>query len=100
MEDIRNKRVSVLLFRNMVQPRLIGNSFVTSSKHVHTPWGKALHVSLKGDDVPRPMQEALLTALELIRFEVLTNKTFSKTYTRPLGNGKKIINARIYLRLS
>ncbi|CEG64051.1 hypothetical protein RMATCC62417_01095 [Rhizopus microsporus] len=71
---------------NVLWKTLEIRDFVTSSKHVHTPWGKALHVSLKGDDVPRPMQEALLTALELIRFEVLTNKTFSKTYTRPLGN--------------
>lgn len=63
-------------------------SFITSSKHLLTPWGKALNTAFKGDQVSRSMQEALLTALELIRFEVLSNKTYSKTYTKPLGNGK------------
>lgn len=64
-------------------------SFVTSSKHVFTPWGKALYTTLKGEPVSLAMQEALLTALELTRFEVLNNRNYSKTYSRSLGNGKK-----------
>ncbi|KAI8979044.1 temperature dependent protein affecting M2 dsRNA replication [Mycotypha africana] len=63
--------------------------FVTSLKHVPTPWGKALASGLNRDtDTPTGthVQEALLTALELIRFEVLTNREFSKTYSRPLGD--------------
>lgn len=37
-------------------------------------------------------QQALLSALELIRFEVLTDKPYSKTYARIAGDGNvKII---------
>ncbi|KAG1062920.1 hypothetical protein G6F42_027308 [Rhizopus arrhizus] len=34
----------------------------------------------------RDQREAFLTALELVRFQVLTNKEYSKTYSHPLGD--------------
>jgi hypothetical protein len=61
---------------------------LTSSKHIYTPWGQALSVALKSKSALLSTQEALLTALELVRFEVLTDKEYSKTYSHPLGDGK------------
>lgn len=61
---------------------------------MYTPWGRALGIALStmsdGKDQAPPMatQEAYLTALELIRFEVLTNKPYSKSYSKIAGNGK------------
>ncbi|KAF7727596.1 hypothetical protein EC973_007357 [Apophysomyces ossiformis] len=64
-------------------------SFLTSSKHIYTPWGRALAVALGTMKSPSlDIQEALLTAFELIRFEVLTDKPYSKTYSSIPGNGK------------
>ena len=65
---------------------------MTSSKHIHTPWGEALTVALAtaGGKNRKPSfhtQEALLSAVELIRFEVLTDKPYTKTYSRIAGNG-------------
>ncbi|CAO3685598.1 unnamed protein product [Rhizopus stolonifer] len=74
---------------NVLWKTLEIRDFVTSSKHVFTPWGKALYTTLKGEPVSLAMQEALLTALELTRFEVLNNKNYSKTYSRSLGNERK-----------
>lgn len=58
---------------------------MTSSKHIYTPWGKALSLALKSNST-LATQEAFLTALELVRFEVLTDKEYSKTYSHPLGD--------------
>lgn len=41
---------------------------------------------------PFHTQEALLTALELIRFEVLTDKPYDKTYSRIAGDGKSTMH--------
>ncbi|KAG2214324.1 hypothetical protein INT47_000880 [Mucor saturninus] len=67
---------------NVLWKTLEIRDFLTSSKHIYTPWGQALFTGLKSSKT----QEALLTALELIRFEVLTNKEYSKTYSHPLGD--------------
>ena len=74
-------------------------SLLTSSKHIHTPWGEALTVALatagdKNKNPPFHTQEALLSAVELIRFEVLTDKPYTKTYSRIAGNG---INFVVFL---
>lgn len=71
---------------NVLWKTLEIRDFLTSSKHIHTPWGQALSTALE-NTLDAPMQEAMLTALELIRFEVLTNKEYSKTYSHPLGDG-------------
>jgi hypothetical protein len=76
---------------NVLWKTLEIRDFLTSSKHIYTPWGQALATALKS--LPNTAsstttQEALLTALELIRFEVLTNKDYSRTYSQPLGDGK------------
>lgn len=70
---------------NVLWKTLEIRDFLTSSKHIHTPWGQALSTALE-NTLDAPMQEAMLTALELIRFEVLTNKEYSKTYSHPLGD--------------
>lgn len=79
-------------------------SFLTSSKHIHTPWGHALQVALTttasrdADNKNKPSfhtQEALLTAMELIRFEVLTNKPYTKSYSRIAGDGKLFLSCCI-----
>jgi hypothetical protein len=64
--------------------------FLTSSKHIYTPWGQALSAALKFSTaaITPSTQEALLTAFELVRFEVLTNQEYSKTYSHTLGDGK------------
>ncbi|KAG1559523.1 hypothetical protein G6F46_002736 [Rhizopus delemar] len=87
------------IIANVLWKTLEIRDFITSSKHLLTPWGKALNTAFKGDQVPRPMQEALLTALELIRFEVLSNKTYSKTYTKPLGNESEQKNIILLSRI-
>lgn len=55
-------------------PRLF--SFVTS-KHIHTHWGTAFTAAATDDN-----QDALLTAFELIRFDILTSNEYSKTYEK------------------
>ncbi|CAO3688983.1 unnamed protein product [Umbelopsis ramanniana] len=50
--------------------------FVTS-KHIHTHWGTAFTAAATDDN-----QEALLTAFELIRFDILTSNEYSKTYEK------------------
>lgn len=72
---------------NVLWKTLEIRDFLTSSKHIYTPWGQALATALS-TDMDTSTQEGLLTALELIRFEVLTNKEYSKTYSHPLGDGK------------
>jgi ABC-type enterochelin transport system ATPase subunit len=63
-------------------------SFLTSSKHVYTTWGRALAKSLSTLTKPtRSEQEAYLTAFELIRFGVLTAHPYSKTYEKHRGEG-------------
>ncbi|KAI8071294.1 hypothetical protein BC940DRAFT_166353 [Gongronella butleri] len=63
--------------------------FLTSSKHIHTVWGRALSIAVAHQAQPSlAAQEAYLTAFELIRFGVLTGSPFSKTYTRPLPDAK------------
>jgi hypothetical protein len=70
---------------NVLWKTLEIRDFLSCSKHIYTPWGQALSTALKST-ITQP--ESLLTALELIRFEVLTNKEYSKTYSQPLGDGK------------
>lgn len=72
---------------NVLWKTLEIRDFLTSSKHIYTPWGQALSAALEKNKLDSSMQEAILTALELIRFEVLTNKEYSKTYSHPLGDG-------------
>lgn len=78
-------------------------SFLTSSKHIHTPWGHALQVALTttaSSNKNKPSfhtQEALLTAMELIRFEVLTNKPYTKSYSRIAGDGKLFLSLCIHI---
>lgn len=80
---------------NVLWKTLEIRDFLTSSKHIHTPWGHALQVALTttasrdADNKNKPSfhtQEALLTAMELIRFEVLTNKPYTKSYSRIAGD--------------
>ncbi|CAO3618472.1 unnamed protein product [Mucor hiemalis] len=71
---------------NVLWKTLEIRDFLTSSKHIYTPWGQALSAALEKNKLDSSMQEAILTALELIRFEVLTNKEYSKTYSHPLGD--------------
>ncbi|KAI9315270.1 temperature dependent protein affecting M2 dsRNA replication [Dichotomocladium elegans] len=79
-------------------------SFLTSSKHIHTPWGRALSVALEhlsSSDAKEPsfhIQEALLSALELIRFEVLIDKPYSKSYSRIAGNDDDQRHIRLVIR--
>jgi hypothetical protein len=51
-------------------------SIVDANKHTQTVWGKAFALTKQTSH-----QEAMLTALELIRFNVLTNKNYSKVYS-------------------
>lgn len=44
-------------------------------------------------------QEALLTALELIRFEVLTDKPYDKTYSRIAGDGNVTLVCTYMIRI-
>lgn len=99
-ESTANKTISqndhTLIEKNEIVANVLWKTleirdFLTSSKHIYTPWGQALFTGLKSSKT----QEALLTALELIRFEVLTNNEYSKTYSNPLGDGKGI--RRFYL---
>ncbi|CDH60807.1 xpg i-region protein [Lichtheimia corymbifera JMRC:FSU:9682] len=76
---------------NVLWKTLEIRDFLTSSKHIHTPWGHALQVALNttASNKNKPSfhtQEALLTAMELIRFEVLTNKPYTKSYSRIAGD--------------
>lgn len=80
---------------NVLWKTLEIRDFLTCSKHIYTPWGQALAVGLSASNTH---PEAMLTALELIRFEVLTNKEYSKTYSHPLGDGKLLIGS-IIIRL-
>lgn len=74
---------------NVLWKTLEIRDFLTSSKHIYTPWGQAFATALNTlPNSTQTTQEALLTALELIRFEVLTNNEYSKTYSHPLGDGK------------
>ncbi|KAI9262056.1 temperature dependent protein affecting M2 dsRNA replication-domain-containing protein [Sporodiniella umbellata] len=91
--ETKNEIVSNVLWKTLEI-----RDFVTSSRHVFTPWGRALNEALKGDSVSLTTQEALLTALELTRFEVLTNKAYSKTYTRSAGNESEQKNITILSR--
>jgi hypothetical protein len=61
-------------------------SFVTS-KHIHTHWGTAFTAAATDDN-----QEALLTAFELIRFDILTSNEYSKTYEKG-PKGKAVISS-------
>ncbi|KAL7309521.1 hypothetical protein PS15m_010389 [Mucor circinelloides] len=70
---------------NVLWKTLEIRDFLTSSKHIYTPWGQALSLALKSNS-NLSTQEAFLTALELVRFQVLTNKEYSKTYSHPLGD--------------
>ncbi|KAG2236720.1 hypothetical protein INT48_000718 [Thamnidium elegans] len=69
---------------NVLWKTLEIRDFLSCSKHIYTPWGQALSTAFKSTTITQP--ESLLTALELIRFEVLTNKEYSKTYSQPLGD--------------
>lgn len=74
---------------NVLWKTLEIRDFLSCSKHIYTPWGQALSTALKSSSAITQQPESLLTALELIRFEVLTNKEYSKTYSQPLGDGKQ-----------
>ncbi|CAO3674388.1 unnamed protein product [Umbelopsis vinacea] len=68
--------VIAVVFSKMLEIR----DFLTS-KHIHTHWGTAFTAAADDNN-----QEALLTAFELIRFDILTSKELSKTYdNRPQG---------------
>ncbi|RCH91950.1 hypothetical protein CU098_001354, partial [Rhizopus stolonifer] len=75
---------------NVLWKTLEIRDFLTSSKHIYTPWGQALAGTLASNPTMLlSTQEALLTALELIRFEVLTDREYSKTYSHPLGDANQ-----------
>ncbi|KAI7872052.1 temperature dependent protein affecting M2 dsRNA replication-domain-containing protein [Spinellus fusiger] len=74
-----------------------------SSRHAPTVWGSALSAGLsaitKGNEpVSSEVQEALLTALDLIRSDVLTNKPFSKNYSSIGGDEKEQLHIRLITR--
>ncbi|CAO3649485.1 unnamed protein product [Cunninghamella echinulata] len=73
------------IIANVLWKLLEIRDFLTSSKHVYTTWGSALGKSLSTYTNPsQDIQEAYLTAYELIRFGVLHAKPYSKTYSRPV----------------
>ncbi|KAG0166946.1 hypothetical protein DFQ30_006536, partial [Apophysomyces sp. BC1015] len=83
------------IIANVLWKTLEIRDFLTSSKHIYTPWGRALAVALTTVKKPSlDIQEALLTAFELIRFEVLTDKAYSKTYSCIAGNGVMHLGAK------
>ncbi|OAD78751.1 hypothetical protein PHYBLDRAFT_157638 [Phycomyces blakesleeanus NRRL 1555(-)] len=89
---------------NVLWKTLEIRDFLTSSKHIHTPWGRALSVALTnisktmGVQPTMSTQEAFLTAFELIRFDVLTNKPYSKTYSTIAGDEKEQCHIRLISR--
>ncbi|KAI9021617.1 temperature dependent protein affecting M2 dsRNA replication-domain-containing protein [Phycomyces nitens] len=87
---------------NVLWKTLEIRDFLTS-KHIHTPWGRALSVALNtskkmGTHPTMSTQEAFLTAFELIRFDVLTNKPYSKTYSTIAGDEKTQSHIRLISR--
>ncbi|CAO3607556.1 unnamed protein product [Cunninghamella blakesleeana] len=73
------------IIANVLWKLLEIRDFLTSSKHVYTTWGSAISKSLSTFTNPsQSIQEAYLTAYELIRFGVLHAKPYSKTYSKPV----------------
>ncbi|KAI9243738.1 temperature dependent protein affecting M2 dsRNA replication [Phascolomyces articulosus] len=88
---------------NVLWKTLEIRDLLTSSKHIHTPWGEALTVALatasgKNNKPSFHTQEALLSAVELIRFEVLTDKPYTKSYSRIAGNENEQKHIRLITR--
>jgi hypothetical protein len=87
VSDTKNTSPSIIEFICFVFPSV---SFLTSSKHVYTTWGRALSISLSTLNKPTDSeQEAFLIAFELIRFGILTANPYSKTYGKAMDDGKR-----------
>ncbi|KAI8887864.1 hypothetical protein K501DRAFT_174508 [Backusella circina FSU 941] len=67
---------------------------VDATKHTQTVWGRAFALTKQVAH-----QEAMLTALELIRFNVLTNKNYSKVYS-PNTQPNMVLVTRVFSLLA